>query len=455
MVVLEVSRDEMAKWDLLTAKCLFFCNAMSSVGWSRFQNNFYLNQGLSAAEIGTLKSIGLLLKFVGEPLWCVIADTTSIQVVFGMCMFMQILTMELMRTTIPLTYDTLLLIKVLRTSTAPSSTLTTTTSYQLTQGTNEGYGKQRMYGSLAWGTGASIVGLLIDLYGMQALFFYTYFFNFINFFMICVGLRYNGKDRAIKSIGTSEGEVKSVNVSGQSLRAALKSTFNSIIVYTTTLRQFLAHNSCRVVIINALVYGIVMTVPDTFLFISVEKDLGASRSFTGILTTTSILACLPLFYHSDALIAKYGHFKMILVSQQLCVLRLLMYALIPSNLGKKMSLGLILIISLIHGVNFALFWSAVVDTMYILSGNITEYHLVNCSPSLLFTDYCGSTRSGGDLKASFMAALNLSFFTLGGAVGNALWGYLYTLFGGIFYVYILGAVVLFANTRYFEMHKVS
>jgi len=53
-----------------------------------------------------------------------------------------------------------------------------------------------------------------------------------------------------------------------------------------------------------------------------------------------------------------------------------------------------------------------------------------------------------------MAALNLSFFTLGGAVGNALWGYLYTLFGGIFYVYLLGAAMLLVNLKYFEMHQV-
>ena len=54
-----------------------------------------------------------------------------------------------------------------------------------------------------------------------------------------------------------------------------------------------------------------------------------------------------------------------------------------------------------------------------------------------------------------MAALNLSFFTLGGAVGNAVWGYLYTFFGGIFYVYLLGAMVLFVNSKYFEMHQVT
>ena len=38
--------------NLLIAKSLFFSTSMSNVGWSRFQNNFYLDQGLSSTEIG-------------------------------------------------------------------------------------------------------------------------------------------------------------------------------------------------------------------------------------------------------------------------------------------------------------------------------------------------------------------------------------------------------------------
>jgi hypothetical protein len=51
-----------SQWDaktinLMKAKALFFCTAMANVGWSRFQNNFYLEQGLSPQEIGSLKGI--------------------------------------------------------------------------------------------------------------------------------------------------------------------------------------------------------------------------------------------------------------------------------------------------------------------------------------------------------------------------------------------------------------
>ena len=46
--------------NLLIAKSLFFSTSMSNVGWSRFQNNFYLDQGLSSTEIGNYFIISLL-----------------------------------------------------------------------------------------------------------------------------------------------------------------------------------------------------------------------------------------------------------------------------------------------------------------------------------------------------------------------------------------------------------
>ena len=41
-----------------------------------------------------------------------------------------------------------------------------------------------MFGSLAWGSGAFISGYLIDAYGMNTLFYYTYFFNIASFFFV-------------------------------------------------------------------------------------------------------------------------------------------------------------------------------------------------------------------------------------------------------------------------------
>jgi hypothetical protein len=128
--------------DLFVAKALFFSGSMSTVGWNRFQAIFYLNNGLTPSQIGILKSLGLMMKFVGEPFWCLIADLTDQKAIFLLCILMQILTMEILRW-IVLTFATILVVKILRTTTAPSSTFTTTASFQLTKGSKEGYGQQR------------------------------------------------------------------------------------------------------------------------------------------------------------------------------------------------------------------------------------------------------------------------------------------------------------------------
>ena len=119
------------------------------------------------------------MKLIGEPFWCIIADMTNDKAVFAFSIFMNVVTMEIMRLSQPLTFSVICIMKVLRTTTSPGSTLTTTASFKLTEGTGEGYGQQRMFGSLAWGFGALIVGYLIDTFGMDSIFFFTYPFFFI------------------------------------------------------------------------------------------------------------------------------------------------------------------------------------------------------------------------------------------------------------------------------------
>lgn len=78
------------------------------------------------------------LLLLGEPFWSMVADLTDQKLVFGLCMVMQILTMEILRVSTPLTYNLIFFVKVLRTTTAPSATLTTTASFKLTEGSDEG-----------------------------------------------------------------------------------------------------------------------------------------------------------------------------------------------------------------------------------------------------------------------------------------------------------------------------
>jgi hypothetical protein len=48
------------------------------------------------------------------------------------------------------------------------------------------------------------------------------------------------------------------------------------------LLKFILHKTYRTILINSFLYGVIMTVPDTFLFVHLERDYGASRTYSGI-----------------------------------------------------------------------------------------------------------------------------------------------------------------------------
>ena len=465
---------------LILAKSLFFATAMAGVGWQRFQNIFYLQQGMTPVQIGELKSLGLLLKFVGEPFWCLVADLTDMKVVFALCILMQVGTMEILRLTHPLTFQTLLLVKVLRTTTAPAATFTTMASFKLTEGSKEGYGQQRLFGSLAWGLGAFAAGYCIDTYGMESIFFYTYSFNLLAFIIIIfalpspanalplalyrkclagLGMRPSSSSSSSSSppasstaaaavakknattAGAAEGgddqESHALLPAPSTPVAALtgaaftvaQGSWGGLQSYMRMVAQFVSSAPCRLILTNSLCYGVVMQVPDTYLFISLEKDFHASKSYSGFCTTVSIVACLPLFWYSQLLIVKYGHHRLIFVAQALCVLRLVLLSLLVPSWCY--SIYAILLVQLLHGFNFALFWSASVDAIF------------KFSPK--------------DLASSSMALLNMVFFTGGGAVGSLVWGVIYEWGGGVTYVYLISALTLLVNVLFFysEQHLLA
>jgi hypothetical protein len=92
----------------------------------------------------------------------------------------------------------------------------------------------------------------------------------------------------------------------------------------------------------------------------------------------------------------------------------------------EQALNVLMAIQLIHGVNFALFWTAAVDAVVILSPP--------------------------ELANSCMASLNMIYFTLGGILGNSCAGYLFDL-GGSLLLYYISAFILAFNVMIFQSYK--
>jgi hypothetical protein len=255
-----------------------------------------------------------------------------------------------------------------------------------------------------------MAGVLIDMFGMQAIFWYSHFFNAACLFMILAFVPsslFHKKAQESAAPGSAhdspEVDVEDPkqpisnpqNRHGQSLSVQLRK-------FLGDGRQFLRSPLCRVVLIDALFYGLVMTVPDTYLFICLEKDYKASKTVNGLFTLLSTLSCLPLFWYSDRLISRFGHHRVMYIAKCTCVARLAACALLPP--AWPVSLWLLGVSQLAHGPNFALFWAAAVDLLH------------RAAPP--------------GLAASSLAALNLAYFTAAGAVAGVVWGPVYDALGG-------------------------
>lgn len=422
---------------------------------------------MTSYQIGLLKSIGLLCKFFAEPILCLLADISSEKLVFAVCILLQMVTMEIFRLVQPLTFGIILTIKMLRMSAAPSSTFTSSFALKVTEGSSEGYGQQRVFGSIAWGLGAIVAGYLIDSFGMHALFYYSHFFNSLSFFIIVTAMpdkktvhkhttnnnsQSNHSNSPVQSIADENQGLlafstpekdrtrdQSINIGTSPSKVSPHSSplkqmsspsmfspsrLYDLICKSTTIAnfsKFFENSNSRILLINTFWHGLAMCVGETFLYISIEKDFAASRTYSGLCTTISILACIPLFWFSDNLVKRFGHKSMITVSQLSCALRLFAYSMLP--LGDVSALKILLFIQLLHGLNFALFWAAAVDAIFKLSPK--------------------------ELSTSCLSSLNVIFFTMAAGVGNLLWGYLYDYYGGVFRVYLLAAIVSVVNALYF------
>jgi len=459
---------------LVLAKVLYFCTAMGNVAWNRFQNLYFLDAGILPYQIGQLKALGLALKLIGEPFWCLIADWTEPKVVFVICLLTQLFSMEILRNVVPLTVMVIVYVKIIRTATAPSTTLTTMASFKLTEGTKEGFGQQRMYGSLAWGGGAWLVGSLIDYFGMKSIFYYTYFFQCVSLFIVAKALPSSG-NMSKHAAGGSDGQggslkehsspypVRDVDVDvgtvgtdieggGEALStatpqaailsrthtstAAMKqklATIRSQLISAAYLscnklrqsvvdvKQFLAKKSCNFLLLNAFLTGVIMQVMETYLFVSFAESMHSTNGFGGLCSCVGSFSCAVFFFFSDTFIKKYGHGHCLLFAEAVFFLRLVLLSV--TSYHWKYSRQLLVAQHIFAGPSFAIFWATSVDALF--------------------------KQSPKHLGSTCMATLNMFYFVLGPCIGSLLWGYVYKWFGGMSFGFYFLAMVMQA----FTVHK--
>jgi hypothetical protein len=165
-------------------------------------------------------------------------------------------------------------------------------------------------------------------------------------------------------------------------------------LYVAEVRLFLGSSSCNFLLLNALSTGVVNQIFETYLFISLEESIHASKGFGGLCTCIGSFSCAPVFYFSGRWIEAYGHGRCIFAAEAIYAVRLVLLVATPYNWAY--SKEVLLVQHLLHGPSFALFWAASVDAIF--------------------------KQSPKHLGASCMGVLNMFFNTLGACIGSLLWG---------------------------------
>ena len=274
---------------LILPKLLMFTSFLSMVGWSRY-GTILLLQTYTPYEIGLLRSIGYLPKVLSGPVWSILSDTTSPTATLLLSYTIGLVSFSLVRTSLKNHWPFWLFacLRFARSATNAISPLTDAVILNITQGTknkkgsDESYGQQRVFSSLAWGLGSLFVGKLIDIYGVDIIFGYTQVAIVLSMLFTCL------IHRQMASEQTTATTTKNKEGGGGTARP------NPLRVIADVVRK---HPETRRFSAQVALLGLVMTLSDTVLPMHIEL-LEGSRVFNGASTLIGILGGVPFFWYS-------------------------------------------------------------------------------------------------------------------------------------------------------------
>lgn len=359
---------------LLLAKLAMLLGTFSIVGWAKFSGIYSMSElGLTTTQVGLAKSVSLLFKTALQPIWAAFGDIHSKTRILALATILSTLTLnaiQFMDKETP--FWMFFIARTLRSMISGAFTIQTALILHLVSESNQGFGKQRIWGSVAWGTGSFLVGLLVDYFGIGVVFVYSDFMA-----LIMLGLYY----RIDMLLPPNEVVVKRKHGLEYLSRvwANLKSSPQILLTF-----------------IHAFGIGFCMSVVNWLVYLVLENDLGASRKVNGLATLISVLGAFPTFWYSKKLIQRYGYWRLMLGAEALLGFRLIL-------LSASTTISQVLLLQVLHGFTFASNFVAIVE----LINDLTE----------------------DDVSGMMQTLIVVAYHTLSPCIAHPFWGYYYETHG--------------------------
>eukprot|EP01064_Diplonema_japonicum_P008513 TRINITY_DN15983_c0_g1_i1.p1 TRINITY_DN15983_c0_g1~~TRINITY_DN15983_c0_g1_i1.p1 ORF type:complete len:441 (+),score=58.83 TRINITY_DN15983_c0_g1_i1:69-1391(+) len=320
---------------MLLPKAIYFVNTCAAVPWGRFKVVYFSTLGMTGAQVGAVRSATHVAKLVAWPLWGLISDITgSIKLTLIASLILATLALEMLRrvgSAPELSFGLMLCCAVCRSAMnaewplVDAATLAMVQKHQLSSPTAqpESYGKQRLWAAIAWGLSSLLVGLSIDSNGLQIVFLLTYIAVAAELMLVMAWLPNDLR------------HTKQDDPAPQSKAPWLSMKMGLFFC-------------------NLLMISVVHAIPEQVIFLHLEK-IGASRTLQGAATAATVIFEIPVFYHSDALIKKWGTQGMIARAQVALAIRMFLYYIVPFDQP-----WLVVAAQSLHGFSFGMMWSAAV-----------------------------------------------------------------------------------------------
>eukprot|EP00929_Paragymnodinium_shiwhaense_P068629 TRINITY_DN34548_c0_g1_i1.p1 TRINITY_DN34548_c0_g1~~TRINITY_DN34548_c0_g1_i1.p1 ORF type:complete len:504 (+),score=86.16 TRINITY_DN34548_c0_g1_i1:78-1589(+) len=364
------AEQALEKLPLIRVKIYYFCTFAMYACYHRYLTLYFEDDGMSATQIGTLWSGLRIIQTLTTPFWGVLADRTKrartiAQVALAACM-VPFLTLAL-----PLQQDSSTKFAVRAMSLwffaltqAPQSALRDSLGMAACGQDPDAWGKARVWGAISWGVMHFALGQLFDWAGFTVL--------FVSFIVACFMLL------GATQVGTPEA------------CGTVKKDISAAQVYDIFARN-------KLFFLNMVAMGAGFSMVEGMLFLLLQ-EMEASKLLCGMSVVVTVVFELPIFSNAKKLINLLGTRRMIALGQFAWVVRALFYAWMPAA-------WLVLLIEPLHGVTFALIWSA--STAHVSNP------LVN----------------GGGMEATANALLQVAFMGIGPVIGLSLGGVLFDSIG--------------------------
>ena len=283
-----------------------------------FMTLYYLERGMSGAQIGVLAGLVPLVSWFSAPFWGGIADALQRHravLVLNLAGFTGSAVILMLADTFP---ELLFAVITYAFFVGPIVPLVDNAVMAILGDRKSNYGRVRLWGSVGWGVSSLFIGSLIDQSGLR-LGFYA--------FMAIMLMNLIVSSKLPMEMG---GETKPSYFSG--------------------LGVLVRNGRFLLLLLASLVFGVTLGTLMSYQFLYME-ELGASRSLMSWTLTANTISEIPFWFISAGLLRRFGTSKMIALALAFTALR--NYAM-----GAIADPWLVVPISLLHGPSFAVLWAA-------------------------------------------------------------------------------------------------